>query len=66
MSFETNQTNSVARYQKNGRDTLELRSRPPFTGVLLGPRPESAPPSAFWAILGTCLGVPKECFLSAF
>ena len=47
-----------------------LRSRPPFTGVLLGPRPESAPRSAFWAILGTCLGVPQrvlfECFLAIF
>ena len=45
-----------------------LRSRPPFTGVLLGPGPESAPRSAFWAILGTCLGVPQrvlfECFLA--
>ena len=34
-----------------------------------GPGPESAPRSAFWAILGTCLGVPRrvlfECF-SAF
>ena len=43
-------------------------SRPPFTGVLLGPGPESAPRSAFWAILGTCLGVPQrvlfECFLT--
>ena len=37
--------------------SLPLRSRPPFTGVLLGPGPESAPRSAFWAILGTCLGV---------
>ena len=37
-----------------------LRSRPPFTGVLLGPGPESAPRSAFWAILGTCLGVPQR------
>ena len=47
---------------------LDLRSRPPFTGVLLGPGPESAPRSAFWAILGTCLGVPQrvlfECFLA--
>ena len=47
-----------------------LRSRPPFTGVLLGPGPESAPRSAFWAILGTCLGVPQrvlfECFLAFF
>ena len=47
---------------------LWLRSRPPFTGVLLGPGPESAPRSAFWAILGTCLGVPQrvlfECFLA--
>ena len=46
----------------------DLRSRPPFTGVLLGPGPESAPRSAFWAILGTCLGVPQrvlfECFLA--
>ena len=45
-----------------------LRSRPPFTGVLLGLGPESAPRSAFWAILGTCLGVPQrvlfECFLA--
>ena len=46
-----------------------LRSRPPFTGVLLGPGPESGPRSAFfWAILGTCLGVPQrvlfECFLA--
>ena len=45
-----------------------LRSRPPFTGVLLGPGPESAPRSAFWAILGTCLRVPQrvlfECFLA--
>ena len=50
--------------------TLYLRSRPPFTGVLLGPGPESAPRSAFWAILGTCLGVPQrvlfECFLAFF
>ena len=42
----------------------------PFTGVLLGPGPESAPRSAFWAILGTCLGVPQrvlfECFLAFF
>ena len=49
---------------------LRLRSRPPFTGVLLGPGPESAPRSAFWAILGTCLGVPQrvlfECFLAFF
>ena len=49
-------------------NSLELRSRPPFTGVLLGPGPESAPRSAFWAILGTCLGVPQrvlfECFLA--
>ena len=49
---------------------LCLRSRPPFTGVLLGPGPESAPRSAFWAILGTCLGVPQrvlfECFLAFF
>ena len=41
-----------------------------FTGVLLGPGPESAPRSAFWAILGTCLGVPQrvlfECFLAFF
>ena len=33
-----------------------------------GPEPESAPRSAFWAILGTCLGVPQrvlfECFLA--
>ena len=47
---------------------IALRSRPPFTGVLLGPGPESAPRSAFWAILGTCLGVPQrvpfECFLA--
>ena len=47
---------------------VALRSRPPFTGVLLGPGPESAPRSAFWAILGTCLGVPQrvlfECFLA--
>ena len=41
-------------------------SRPPFTGVLLGPGPESAPRSAFWAILGTCLGVPQRVLLSAF
>ena len=39
---------------------LALRSQPPFTGVLLGPGPESAPRSAFWAILGTCLGVPQR------
>ena len=39
------------------RRQVPLRSRPPFTGVLLGPGPESAPRSAFWAILGTCLGV---------
>ena len=36
--------------------------------MLLGPGPESAPRSAFWAILGTCLGVPQrmlfECFLA--
>ena len=35
-----------------------------------GPRPESAPRSALWAILGTCLGVPQrvlsECFLALF
>ena len=47
-----------------------MRSRPPFTGVLLGPGPESAFRSAFWAILGTCLGVPQrvlfECFLAFF
>ena len=52
-----------------GKWPFGLRSRPPFTGVLLGPGPESAPRSAFWAILGTCLGVPQrvlfECF-SAF
>ena len=50
--------------------TMVLRSRPPFTGVLLGPGPESAPRSAFWAILGTCPGVPQrvlfECFLAFF
>ena len=44
--------------------------RDPLTGVLLGPGPESAPRSAFWAILGTCLGVPQrvlfECFLAFF
>ena len=38
--------------------------------TLLGPGPESAPRSAFWAILGTCLGVPQrvlfECFLAFF
>ena len=49
---------------------VKLRSRPPFTGVLLGPGAESAPRSAFWAILGTCLGVPQrvlfECFLAFF
>ena len=49
---------------------LALRSRPPFTGVLLGPGPGSAPRSAFRAILGTCLGVPQrvlfECFLAFF
>ena len=49
---------------------VALRSRPPFTGVLLGPGPESAPRSAFWAILGTCLGVPQrvlfECFFAFF
>ena len=49
---------------------FSLRSRPPFTGVLLGPGPESAPRSAFWAILGTCLGVPQrvlfECSLAFF
>ena len=47
---------------------FKLRSRPPFTGVLLGPGPESAPRSVFWAILGTCLGVPQrvlfKCFLA--
>ena len=36
----------------------------------LGPGPESAPRSALWAILGTCLGVPQrvlfECFLAFF
>ena len=35
-----------------------------------GPGPESAPRSAFWAILGPCLGVPQrvlfECFLAFF
>ena len=35
-----------------------------------GPEPESAPRSAFWAILGTGLGVPQtvlfECFLAFF
>ena len=41
---------------------LVLRSRPPFTGVLRGPGPESGPRSAFWAILGTCLGVLFEVF----
>ena len=49
---------------------VTLAIRPPFTGVLLGPGPESAPRSAFWAILGTCLGVPQrvlfECFLTFF
>ena len=54
--------------QENWCRALILRSRPPFTGVLLGPGPESAPRSAFWAILGTCLGVPQrvlfECFLA--
>ena len=35
-----------------------MRSRPPFTGVLLGPGPESVPRSAFWAILGTCPKLP--------
>ena len=56
--------------QGPSKNTSGLRSRPPFTGVLLGPGPESAPRSAFWAILGTCLGVPQrvffECFLAFF
>ena len=55
-------------YKGHFRD-LVLRSRPPFTGVP-GPGPESAPRSAFGAILGTCLGVPQrvffECFLAFF
>ena len=41
-------------------------SWPPFTGVLLGPGPESAPRSAFWAILGTCLGVPQRVLFERF
>ena len=45
---------------------LPCESRPPFTGVLLGPGPESAPRSAFWAILGTCLGVPQRVFFECF
>ena len=53
---------------RQGGQSQNLRSRPPIKGVLLGPGPESASRSAFWAILGTCLGVPQrvlfECFLA--
>ena len=34
--------------------------------MLLGPGPESAPRSAFWAILGTCLGVPQRVLFGSF
>ena len=47
-------------------ESLDLRSRPPFTGVPQGPRPESAPRSVFrvfWAPVSEC---PEECFLSVF
>ena len=32
----------------------------------MGPGPESAPRSAFWAILGTCLGVPQRVLFESF
>ena len=43
-----------------------LRSRPPFTGVLRGPGLKVPPRSAFWAILGTCPGVPRRAFWHFF
>ena len=47
-----------------------MRSQPPFTGVLRGPGPESAPGVLFECFLGTWLRVPQrvlfECFLALF
>ena len=43
-----------------------LWSRPPCTGVSKGPGLKVPPRSAFWVLLGTCLGVPQRVPKSAF
>ena len=45
---------------------ITLRSLPPFTGVFTGHGPESAPRSAFRAVLGTCFGVPQRVLFECF
>ena len=59
-------TNSAKNFWKCTLQTLRLRSRPPFTGVLRGPGlkvPHGVLFEQFWAPASEC---PKECFLSAF